>query len=105
VTKEVAEMEDDRVKTLKFYLADVDAFDEPIVVVPDIGDAGNGYLLMSARSKWADDFGQWLEKPYEKIDPFESDADDSSATDKDDEESEEESVESEEDTESEEDSE
>jgi hypothetical protein len=99
VTKEVASMEDDRVQKLEFYLADVDAFDEPIVVIPNIGGEANGYLLMSPRSKWADDFGKWLEKPFEKIDPFDSDADDSGKSEDDSEESEEETDESEDDSE------
>ena len=79
VKKEVATMENHRVKNLQFYLADVEAFDETLVVIPDIGGEGNVYMLMSPRSEWAENFGKWLlKRPHEKIHLFESDAKDSS---------------------------
>jgi hypothetical protein len=73
VEKEVGKMSNNRVEKLKFYLADVEAFDEPIVVVPDIGGPGNAYLLMNSRGKWGEDFGQWLLEKYEPMQEIESD--------------------------------
>ena len=86
VTKEVGRMQDNRVQNTQFYLADVDAFVEQLIVVPDIGGAGNSYLLVSPRSQWANDFEKWLQKPYEKMEPLlDSDEEDSEETEEDDE--------------------
>ncbi len=86
ITKEVAEIEDNRVKKLRFYLADVEAFDEPIVVVPNIGGPGNSYLMMSPRLQWAEDFGKWLEKKHEIFESLVSDEEDVGAINNDSEE-------------------
>ena len=67
VTKEVGKIVDNRVQSTTFYLADVDAFEDPLVVVPNIGGAPNLYLMMTPRAKWADGFGKWLDKGYEKL--------------------------------------
>ena len=48
---------------LQFYLADVEAFEEPAFVVPDIGGPENGYLCIRPRSGWARLFETWLEQP------------------------------------------
>ena len=64
---------DNRVVKLRFYLADVESFHEPAVVVPDIGGPANRYFLMKSRSKWAEAFGKWLERDYEDIDDLEDD--------------------------------
>ena len=44
-----------------FFFADVEAFVEPIVVVPDIeADADNVYFEVAPRREWAEDFETWL---------------------------------------------
>jgi hypothetical protein len=48
------------VTELKFYLADVEAFVEP-VVIPDIGGAANEYFVVKNRDAWKQDFEEWLE--------------------------------------------
>lgn len=71
---------DGLVETRKFYVVDVEAFKDPIVVIPNIGTKDQ-YLLMKPREKWADDFVTWLEMPHkhDKIemlpDPVEKDSD------------------------------
>jgi hypothetical protein len=59
-------MQHNRVTKLKFYLADVDAFHEPVVVVPDMGSRlPNRYLMLRNVTKWGEDFTKWLDAPYE----------------------------------------
>lgn len=60
--KEVAEIRGGRVRKLKFYLADVDAFVAPTVVVPDIGGAPNAYFEVKGMEKWSEEFISWLEQ-------------------------------------------
>jgi len=52
-----------KVHDLVFYLADVEAFHEPAIVVPDIGGPENGYLVFRNRSEWRSSFESWLESP------------------------------------------
>ena len=73
---EVRQMNTHRVSKLKFYLADVEAFVEPLVVVPNIGDAPNAYFLCRSRASWADDCIHWLQEPYEERAESECDSDD-----------------------------
>ena len=80
-------------------MADVEAFTESLVVVPDIGGAANSYLLMTPRCKWAENFEKWLQQPYEKMEVL---LDDSEYEEEEDsEESEEEGEESEDESEDE----
>jgi hypothetical protein len=51
----------------KFYLVDVEAFTEPLVVMENQGSK-DSYFVMTSRSKWADQFIAWIQKPHEKID-------------------------------------
>ena len=53
---------DDGITTVRrFFFADVEAFVEPIVVVPNIGgEADNMYLEVAPRQEWAEDFEMWL---------------------------------------------
>jgi hypothetical protein len=44
--REVGRFTDRRVSKLKFYLADVEAFHGPVVVVPDVDGDANRYLLV-----------------------------------------------------------
>ena len=50
-----------------YYLVDVQAFKDPLVVIPNVGTK-NRYLLMTPRSKWPDLFIAWLKEKYEEID-------------------------------------
>jgi hypothetical protein len=57
-------MRDGWVSSLKFYLANTQAFSEPVVVVPDVGGPTN-------RSYWKEDFTAWLDKPLQRFPDFE----------------------------------
>ena len=48
------------VTQLKFYLAPVDAFVEPAIVVPNIGGDNNAYLWIQHPSDWCGYFEKWL---------------------------------------------
>jgi hypothetical protein len=66
ITTDVATIRRNRVEKLQFYLADVKAFDRPIVVLPDLGGPPNSYIVMvKRRVEWRADFSSWLRKPYE----------------------------------------
>jgi hypothetical protein len=67
ITTEVGRFTDRRVSKLKFYLADVEAFHWPVVVVPDVDGDANRYLLVKNRGQWVEDFEKWLDRPYEHI--------------------------------------
>jgi hypothetical protein len=67
ITTEVVRFTDRRVSKLKFYLADVEAFHGPVVVVPDVDGDANRYLLVKNRGQWVEDFEKWLDRPYEHI--------------------------------------
>ena len=49
---------------LKFYLADVDTFEEPCVVVPNVGGPNNSYFWLEPKARWAELFVQWLRSPH-----------------------------------------
>ncbi len=63
ITKEVGQIRNNRVARIQFYLADVEAFVEPMVVVPDVGGASNAYLQVRTKDKWLEDFLLWLREP------------------------------------------
>ena len=54
-----------------YYLAEVEAFVDPAVVVPDIGGPNNAYFWIKSREKLAKLFKQWLIAPIELINPQE----------------------------------
>ena len=56
---------------MRYYLAEVEAFVDPAVVVPDIGGPNNAYFWIKSREKWAKLFEQWLIAPIELINPQE----------------------------------
>jgi hypothetical protein len=59
-------MQHNRVTKLKFYLADVDAFHEPVVVIPDMDSRlPNRYLMLQNVTKSKEEFTKWLVAPYE----------------------------------------
>jgi hypothetical protein len=72
---EVEKIVDKRVTKLRFYLADVESFHQPLVVVPDIDGPANRYIVFKERSMWKDDFAKWLARDYEKFPDFEDDLD------------------------------
>ena len=46
-------------------MADVEAFVEPIVVIPDVGSVPRcKYFQVKSRSEWAKDFIEWIEMPH-----------------------------------------
>jgi len=53
-----------KVHDLLFYLADVEAFYQPAIVVPDIGGPENGYLALKNRPEWREYFELWLDSPH-----------------------------------------
>jgi hypothetical protein len=65
IRKEVARIVDGAVTELKFYLADVEAFVAPLVVIANIGGKPNDYLVVKNRLEWKEDFEDWLETPNE----------------------------------------
>jgi hypothetical protein len=80
VTKEVGNIAGGSVTKLKFYLADVEAFSAPMVVIPDIGGDPNAYFYVKNRLCWREDFEAWLETPahestFTMSDDEESDSD------------------------------
>ena len=64
LTTEVSEFDDGAVTKLKFYLADVEAFKEPCVVVPNVGGANNSYFWVEPKARWSELFVQWLRAPH-----------------------------------------
>ena len=51
----------------KFYLVDVEAFVEPVCMVPDLGGATNAYLRMLPRSAWLTQYQKWVNSKHEKV--------------------------------------
>jgi len=79
ILKEVASLNDSGNKVLqrKFYLADVEAFNDVACVVPDIGGPPNRYFFVHKRSFWPDLFIKWVKQPHredemseEEVEPF-----------------------------------
>jgi hypothetical protein len=62
------------VSKASFFLAPVEAFVEPTVVVPNIGGKTNSYLWLKARHNWRDLFIKWLHEPYDMEDLSDSEA-------------------------------
>jgi hypothetical protein len=65
IRKEIAWKNERGEMSRKFYLADVEAFVDPICVVPDIGAEDKvRYFEVLPRKKWSDVFIKWLMTPY-----------------------------------------
>ena len=61
IKKDVASQVNGKTVRREFYLADTDAFLEPLVVVPNIGSQpDNQYFEVKPRQKWAEEFEEWL---------------------------------------------
>jgi len=61
---DIGEMTDGSVTKLKFYLAEVETFEEPCVVAPNIGGTKNSYFWPVAKSRWSERFFEWLQAPH-----------------------------------------
>ena len=61
---EVGAKTDGFVSELKFYLADVEAFVDPCIVVPNLGGETNSYFWVQNRTEWAESFANWLRAPH-----------------------------------------
>ena len=64
LTKDVEGIEDGEVTGRTFYLADVEAFQAPCIVIPDIGGQPNAYFQVKNRGEWSQTFIQWLREPH-----------------------------------------
>ena len=61
IRKDVGRMINGKTTKRQFYLADTDAFLEPLVVVPNVGcHPDNQYFEVKPRHKWAEEFEEWL---------------------------------------------
>ena len=47
-----------------FYLADVEAFVSPCMVIPNIGGPSNSYLMVKEMAEWRTVFEEWLSRPH-----------------------------------------
>ena len=62
---EVSEFDNGMVLTkLKFYLADVESFMKPCVVVPNVGGPTNSYFWAEPRARWSELFVKRLRAPH-----------------------------------------
>jgi len=61
---EVGAKTDGFVSQLKFYLADVEAFVDPCIVIPNLGGETNSYFWVQNRTQWAKSFANWLRAPH-----------------------------------------
>lgn len=51
----------------QFYLAPVDSFHSPVVMIPDVGNKNPAaYLKMLPQSEWSDQFIRWLGTPHQR---------------------------------------
>ena len=67
IRKEIASENEKGEITRQLYLADVEAFVDPICVVPDIGaDDKLRYFEVLPRKQWSDVFIKWLMAPYKE---------------------------------------
>ena len=68
LTLDVGEVDcEGRVTRRAFYLANVEAFVRPCIVIPDVGchgDPTNEYFEVKPRSLWAKEFICWLRRPH-----------------------------------------
>jgi len=51
----------------KFYLVGLEAFAEPMVVIPDVGGKRNACFHMKSRQLWVEQFEQWVKDPHRKL--------------------------------------
>lgn len=68
IETEVGDLAQGFVTQMKYYLADVEAFVEPIVVFPNIGGKNNSYLWLEKRESWHGMFKEWLRSDHNNDD-------------------------------------
>ena len=56
-------------------LQDVEAFEKPVAVMPNIGGPGDSYFLVKERVKWKQDFVRWLNAAHERVEDDVADID------------------------------
>ena len=61
ICKEVVMNEDGDIIGKTFYLANVEAFEEPCCCIPDIGGPPNRYYMVEPRSRWPEAFEAFLD--------------------------------------------
>ena len=85
IIKECSEIEaDGSIAKRQLYLADVEAFLEPICVVPDVGsDVKRKYFQVLPRKLWAEQFTLWLNQAhkFDDINDFDDEDGDDEAND------------------------
>jgi len=66
IKKEIEELSGDGKEVVgrRFYLADVEAFDGPCCVVPDIGGPPNRYFFVHPRTEWSKFFLRFVQEPH-----------------------------------------
>ena len=66
IIKEVETLDGDGFVTKRrFYLADVEAIVDTVVVIPDIGSNPKcKYFQVKSRAKWSEEFVKWVEMPH-----------------------------------------
>lgn len=62
---EVEAFTNGHVTAMRFYLADVSAFDRSTIVLPNIGGPNNAYFWLKSRQEWAKLFSDWLKEPLD----------------------------------------
>ncbi len=79
LVKQVGGFTHDRVSHFCFYLAEVESFVKPVVVVPNIGGETNHYLMLKDREDWKLDFMDWLEDKEEIFEDSDNEEEDAAA--------------------------
>jgi hypothetical protein len=75
ICKDSGKLHQGHVVNAIYYLATVDAFMSPTIVILDIGGWANDYLLLKEREIWKEDFINWLEDGEEDSISVEPDSD------------------------------
>ena len=47
-------------------MVDIEAFESPVAVLPDLDGDSNAYFMIKDRTEWRTDFFNWLENPSEE---------------------------------------
>ena len=101
IEKEVWEDENGIGVRRKYFLYDVETFEEKVAVLPNIGESSCAYFVVKPRREWTKFFVKWLKEPHGQDEEMVSDSE-FSKLDAENEEEEEESEEEEEESEEEE---
>ena len=75
IEKEIAELDEEGNLTRRLCLADVEAFVEPVAVVPDVGSPNKCKCFhVHQRKTWAANFEAWVRQPH-KLDVIDDEDD------------------------------